>query len=149
MFALKTNMRALFIIFVFSPPCLAVAQSTPVWTNCVSAKKYIHMDDKGFKTVNSPMRFCWNTGAFGYWRDGHKTILLVDHYDKGVSLIKPPFVQEEFSAKEFESDPMPSYIVTILYSNPAKISINYTRFGGYAYSFTTTELAAITEVTKK
>jgi len=101
------------------------------------------MTEKAFKTIRQPITFCWNDVAFGYKINGEIKILYVDRLDKGTSDVNSQYGQEQFSAKEFESDEYPSYIVTIKYSNPAQITINYTRFGGYAYSFYTNDLPEI------
>jgi len=110
--------------------------SQQYYTHCLSANKYLHNQGEGEpKTYNKKITLCWNDIAFGFWVDGGNKILIIDKYTHDVSIIKPPYMQEEFSAKEFQSDPYPSYIITIIHSSPMEVTINYTEFGGYSYFF--------------
>lgn len=121
------------------------------WTNCASAIKYeTSLTDKHgdsyTKTVNKPIKLCWNNKAFGYWVNGLQEILIIDHYDKGVSPMRPPYMQETLTAKVSGSSPAPEYMVFIIYSKPAQITIQYVIYPGFSYNFYTNELPVITEV---
>ena len=133
-------MKSAFISFLFLLPHFCNAQ----YTKCVTANKYLYSEDDKHgdnvtKWINKPITFCWNDGAFAFRVNGVETVMSIDKKRTEVSEARPPYFQTEFSALSNKNDPFPSYIVTITYSKPAEIAINYTQFGGYSYDFFTND----------
>lgn len=134
----------LLILLVSTTRVAGQSLTDMLWTHCATAKSYDHADGPKMSWgVKKPITFCYNDLAFGFAVGGHVTICNV--FDHTRSLTEKGYAKEEYNCAESNSESRGDYVITIVYSSPASVTINYLRYGGYAYHFVSRDLPMVRE----